>query len=87
MTVASFQPVVGMALPGFWMRIWNDWPWVADGLQRESAEMRQQIHRQLLQELGERAIPFLQVEGTLQQRLLQVERLLTEFKNASAPTA
>jgi NadR type nicotinamide-nucleotide adenylyltransferase len=64
-----------------------DGPWVADGLQRESAQVRQQIHRQLLQELAARAIPFLQVDGTLAQRLLQVERLLARFKNSSAPTA
>jgi len=54
-----------------------DGPWVADGLQRESAAVRQQIHGQLLVELAARAIPFLQVEGTLQQRLLQVEGLLS----------
>jgi nicotinamide riboside kinase len=56
-----------------------DGPWVADGLQRESAAVRQRIHRQLLAELAARAIPFLQVEGTLQQRMLQVERVLTSF--------
>jgi hypothetical protein len=39
--------------------------------------VRQQIHGQLLVELAARAIPFLQVEGTLQQRLLQVEGLLS----------
>jgi NadR type nicotinamide-nucleotide adenylyltransferase len=64
-----------------------DGPWVADGLQRESAAVRQQIHRQLLQELAARGIAFLQVEGTLQQRLLQVEPLLAGFRNSSALTA
>ena len=53
-----------------------DGPWVADGLQRESAAVRAHIHRQLLIALQERAIPFLQVNGTLAQRLLQVEPLL-----------
>jgi NadR type nicotinamide-nucleotide adenylyltransferase len=53
-----------------------DGPWIADGLQRESAAVRQRIHQQLLIDLQQRAIPFLQVEGALAQRLLQVERLL-----------
>lgn len=56
-----------------------DGPWVADGLQRESAAVRQQIHRQLREELAARAIAFTQVEGTLAQRLLQVEQLLARF--------
>jgi NadR type nicotinamide-nucleotide adenylyltransferase len=69
-----------------------DGPWVADGLQRESAQVRQQIHRQLLEELDARGIAFLQVDGTLQQRLLQVERLLSTYRcesvrSSSAPTA
>ena len=68
-----------------------DGPWVADGLQRESAAVRQQIHRQLREELAARAIAFTEVEGTLQQRLLQVEKLLSTYRresvrNSSAPT-
>lgn len=56
-----------------------DGPWVADGLQRESAAVRQQIHRQLLRELAARAILFVQVDGTLQQRLLQVDGVLARY--------
>jgi NadR type nicotinamide-nucleotide adenylyltransferase len=69
-----------------------DGPWVADGLQRESAAVRQQIHRQLREELAARAIAFTEVEGTLQQRLLQVEKLLSTYRcesvrSSSVPTA
>jgi NadR type nicotinamide-nucleotide adenylyltransferase len=56
-----------------------DGPWVADGLQRESAAVRQRIHRQLREELAARAIAFTEVEGTLAQRLLQVDPLLARF--------
>lgn len=49
-----------------------DIPWVADGLQRESPAVRQQIHAQLVETLDERDIPFLLVEGTLDERLKQV---------------
>lgn len=56
-----------------------DGPWVADGLQRESAAVRQTIHGQLLIDLQQRGIDFLQVEGSLQQRVLQVERLLARY--------
>lgn len=50
-----------------------DFPWVADGLQRESPTVRQHIHEQLLATLDEREIPFLLVEGSLDQRLQQVQ--------------
>jgi NadR type nicotinamide-nucleotide adenylyltransferase len=53
-----------------------DGPWVADGLQRESAAVRQTVHRLLLAMLDERSIPFILVEGSLPQRLRQVEALL-----------
>ena len=49
-----------------------DFPWVADGLQRESPAVRQHIHDELLEMLEEREIPFLLVEGSLAQRLQQV---------------
>jgi NadR type nicotinamide-nucleotide adenylyltransferase len=48
-----------------------DGPWVADGLQRESAAVRQHVHQQLLLALDQAAIPFLLVEGGLAQRLEQ----------------
>ena len=53
-----------------------DCPWVADGLQRVSENVRQAIHEQLLLELAARAIAFVLVEGPLAQRLLQVDRVL-----------
>jgi NadR type nicotinamide-nucleotide adenylyltransferase len=53
-----------------------DLPWVPDGLQRESEEVREQVHASLLAVLRERGIPFTLLEGDLPQRLRQVEELL-----------
>ncbi len=53
-----------------------DSPWEADGLQRESEEVRQRVHEQVVQTLREREIPYLLVEGSLQQRVLQAVELL-----------
>ncbi|MEJ7804955.1 MAG: AAA family ATPase, partial [Telluria sp.] len=53
-----------------------DGPWEADGLQRESEQVRQSVHELLLRVLQERQIPYLLVEGDLQQRLLQAGRLI-----------
>ncbi len=53
-----------------------DSPWEADGLQRESEEVRQTIHEQVVQMLVEREIPYLLVTGSLPQRMLQATRLL-----------
>lgn len=50
-----------------------DFPWVADGLQRESAVVRQRVHEDLLMLLEQRDIPFLLVEGALKNRIEQVE--------------
>lgn len=50
-----------------------DFPWIADGLQRESPEVRQRIHDDLVDTLDARGIPFVLVEGGLQQRLEQVK--------------
>ena len=54
-----------------------DFPWSADGLQRESAAVRQHIHEKLLDTLDERDIPFLLVEGTLAERVEQVKLTLS----------
>ena len=54
----------------------TDTPWTPDGLQRESEEVREMVHRMVLAELNERSIPFVLVEGDLPQRLRQVERAL-----------
>jgi NadR type nicotinamide-nucleotide adenylyltransferase len=53
-----------------------DCPWEPDGLQRDSDEVRQRVHRVLLEALDEQGIPFVQVGGGLPQRLRQVEALL-----------
>lgn len=53
-----------------------DAPWVPDGLQRESEDVRQQVHDCLLAVLRERGIAFTLVEGELAQRVRQVEDLL-----------
>ena len=53
-----------------------DSPWEPDGLQRESEEVRQMVHRMLLEALDARGIPYVLLEGSLPQRLRQVEELL-----------
>jgi NadR type nicotinamide-nucleotide adenylyltransferase len=53
-----------------------DLPWVPDGLQRESEEVRRRVHECLLAVLRERGIPFTLLEGDLPQRMRQVEELL-----------
>lgn len=53
-----------------------DGPWVPDGLQRESEAVRQSVHRQVLEALERRAIPFTLVAGSLPQRMLQADRVL-----------
>lgn len=53
-----------------------DSPWVADGLQRESEQVRSLIHQRLLAELVRRGLPFHLIAGTLEQRVAQVEELL-----------
>jgi NadR type nicotinamide-nucleotide adenylyltransferase len=54
-----------------------DFPWSADGLQRESAAVRQHIHEELLRVLDEREIPFLLVEGSSAERVEQVQFALS----------
>lgn len=53
-----------------------DTPWMPDGLQRESEEVRANVHRMVLATLDERRIPFVLVSGDLPQRVRQVEQLL-----------
>lgn len=53
-----------------------DSPWEPDGLQRESEEVRQEVHRMLVETLQARAIPYVLLEGSLEHRLRQVEGLL-----------
>ncbi len=54
----------------------TDTPWMPDGLQRESEEVRDLVHRMVLAELQERGIPYLLVQGDLPQRLRRVEEAL-----------
>jgi NadR type nicotinamide-nucleotide adenylyltransferase len=53
-----------------------DSPWVSDGLQRESPEVRQAIHEQLLATLGNMATAYLLVGGNVEERLRQVKTYL-----------
>jgi NadR type nicotinamide-nucleotide adenylyltransferase len=53
-----------------------DGPWMPDGLQRESPEVRQRVHEQLLATLAERGIVYTLVQGSLDERLSQVAGLL-----------
>lgn len=55
-----------------------DCPWIADGLQRVSDSVRQEIHREVVQSLERMAVPFLLVTGALEGRINQV----THFLNA-----
>ncbi|MFZ6752707.1 AAA family ATPase [Undibacterium sp. Dicai25W] len=54
-----------------------DFPWMPDGLQRESPAVRQMIHEQLLEILEEREIPHMLIEGSLKDRVQQVEFALS----------
>lgn len=53
-----------------------DLPWVPDGLMRDSDAVRQRVHAQLLAVLAERGIPYVLVEGELEERVRKVETLL-----------
>ena len=53
-----------------------DLPWVPDGLQRESEEVRQRVHAQLVAVLDERRIPFMLLTGELEARLRQVAAVI-----------
>jgi NadR type nicotinamide-nucleotide adenylyltransferase len=53
-----------------------DTPWEPDGLQRESEEVRQMVHRMLLETLRVRGIGYTMLAGDLAQRMRQVGALL-----------
>jgi len=61
----------------------TDTPWTPDGLQRESEEVRELVHRMVLAELRERGIPYLLVHGDLPQRLRQVEEALAGLQTSA----
>jgi NadR type nicotinamide-nucleotide adenylyltransferase len=53
-----------------------DLPWVPDGLQRESEEVRLRVHAQLVEVLDARRIAFTLLTGALEARVAQVAALL-----------
>jgi NadR type nicotinamide-nucleotide adenylyltransferase len=53
-----------------------DVPWVPDGLQRDSAAKRQEVHQALIDKLERRAIAYTLLTGSLEQRMPQAERVL-----------
>ena len=53
-----------------------DLPWVAVGLQRESAAVRQQVHEALVDKLKRRVIAYTLLTGSLEQRLAQAQAVL-----------
>ncbi|MCS0581571.1 ATP-binding protein [Massilia pinisoli] len=53
-----------------------DLPWVPDGLQRESEEVRLRVHAQLVAVLDERRIPFTLLTGELDARLRRVAAVI-----------
>jgi len=54
----------------------TDTPWTPDGLQRESEEVRQMVHRMLVETLAARGVAYTLLEGDLPHRMRQVEGLL-----------
>jgi NadR type nicotinamide-nucleotide adenylyltransferase len=60
-----------------------DTPWVADGLMRESEQVRARVHAMVVDELDARAIRFVLVCGDLPQRMRQVEAALRVLTPAS----
>ncbi|HEX8788522.1 MAG TPA: ATP-binding protein [Telluria sp.] len=61
-----------------------DLPWVPDGLMRESDEVRQRVHRQLLAVLGERGVEYTLVTGEVAERMGQVESLIDSTRRPRA---
>jgi len=53
-----------------------DTPWEADGLQRESEQVRQRIHAQLLEVLEQLGVPYRLVGGTFEERAAQAGAVL-----------
>lgn len=53
-----------------------DGPWEPDGLQRESEEVRQMVHRLLVETLAARRIAYTLLEGELPRRMRQAEEML-----------
>ncbi|HEY1043515.1 MAG TPA: ATP-binding protein [Telluria sp.] len=56
-----------------------DTPWEADGLQRESAEIRDYVHGQVVETLRARGIAFTLLEGSVEQRVARVGQVLAQL--------
>lgn len=56
-----------------------DGPWVPDGLQRESAEVRLRVHAALLARLRRQGVAHTLLEGSLEARLAQAAPLLARL--------
>lgn len=55
-----------------------DVPWVPDGLQRDSAAKREQVHQAVIDKLERRSIAYTLLTGSLEQRMAQAERVLDQ---------
>jgi NadR type nicotinamide-nucleotide adenylyltransferase len=53
-----------------------DLPWVPDGLQRDSATKRQEVHEAVIDKLERRGIAYTLVSGSLEQRMLLAQQAL-----------
>ncbi len=60
-----------------------DGPWIPDGLQRESAAVRLQVHQALIERLQRQRIDYTLLSGPLEQRLAQAAPLLTPLLDES----
>jgi NadR type nicotinamide-nucleotide adenylyltransferase len=49
-----------------------DFPWQADGVQRDSPALQKKMHLRLMEYLEEQELPFLLAEGSVKQRVEQV---------------
>ena len=63
-----------------------DIPWVADGLQRDSPQVRPTIHQLLLQELRGLGAPTVSIGGEGKARELQALHAIHSLERAAAPT-
>ncbi len=57
-----------------------DTPWVADGLQRESAIVRMSVHDRLIAQLEQHGCDYRLLTGTLSERLKQAEIALPSWR-------
>lgn len=57
-----------------------DTPWVADGLQRESASVRMTVHARLITQLEQYGCDYRLLTGTLSERLQQADHALPSWR-------